>query len=151
MNKQLALVRQCREARRQAALARLAEAERAAAAAQAAVEHRSRQRDDALGDVLHLRSGRSAGLTQDQRWSLMPSAHAVHDLAERAVLQAQADVEAAHRGAADCRQALITCERALLRNDELLATLKSQALERSRLAEQSVDDEIAITWRPAGR
>jgi hypothetical protein len=149
VNKQLALVRSCREARRDAAAQRLAAAQRAALAAQGRAEQRSTELRQAFDDVLLLRSDRSATLDAQRRASVAPGVQALFELAERAAQHASIETETARHEAAECRKALVSCERSLLRNDELLGVLKTQMQVRARLGEQMQDDEVAITRRHA--
>lgn len=147
MNKQLVLIRHCREARRHAAAQRLAAAQRAAASAHDRAEQRSSEQRQACDDVLLLRSDRGTALDARRRASIMPSAQAMLDVADQAVQQAGLDADAARQAAEQARQALVCCERSLLRNGELLGALEAQRLARLRLGEQLLDDEVAITFR----
>jgi hypothetical protein len=145
VNKLLQLVRRSRNARKEAALVRLASAQRLlgdaiAASASATAEFEAAQgwREDFLR-----RNG--AGLNHDWRHTMLPSCNAVIHQRRLAAMEAFSGIAKHRLAVAQSRAALSACEKALLRTDELETQVKDAAKEHARLAEQSQDDDLAIT------
>jgi hypothetical protein len=147
----LALLRRSRDAKKEAALGRLAGAQ--ARQSQAAAEF---QRTVALAEEAEvwwqeLLARNGEGLDPAWRTTMLPSCIAlVYQRKEQAVKAAQA-VDERRTEVKKCRAEVTQCEKALLRTDELAQILKEQARALERLAEQSQDDDLAIGYGAARR
>jgi hypothetical protein len=145
MHTLMPLLRTARDARKQAAQRRLAaaqtqlaQAQGQAAEAQAAVVQARDARDQLLG-------GRGAGLQRDWRDTVLPSCLALIAQRQTAVVSAQQKISSASEALAKERAALNTCERALLRTDELQELLDGEVKELEARAEQLLDEDLALT------
>jgi flagellar biosynthesis chaperone FliJ len=140
----LRLLRKTRDARKDAAMAKLSAAQKQLAQAQAALQAAGLRWREAQvwRDELLRRNG--AGLGKDWRHTVLPSCVAVLALRATEAGRAAQDVEAAQQAVRAARSALTLCEKALLRTDELQDILKTEAQDQERLAEQSQDDDLAI-------
>jgi hypothetical protein len=151
MNKLLALVRKSRTARKEAAQGRLAAAQQELARAVAASTTAVAEIDEANDwrEAFLRRNG--VGLNKDWRHTMLPSINALIFQRRGATVKALERVEAQRRVVVECREALTRCERALMRNEELQGIVDLEAKDRERLAEQSQDDDLAISHgRSAG-
>ncbi len=144
MSALLRLLRKTRDARKEAAMGKLASAQGRLGQAQVALQTAGLRFREAQAwrDELLRRNG--AGLGRDWRHTLLPSCLAVIHLRATETTAAAKAVESAREEIESCRKALALCEKALLRTDELQHILKTQAQADERLAEQSQDDDLAI-------
>jgi hypothetical protein len=145
MHTLMPLLRTARDARKQAAQRRLA-------AAQAQLARAQGRAADAHGVVVQARdardqllSGRGAGLQRDWRDTVLPSCLALIAQCQTAVASAQQQVSSAGEALAKERAALNTCERALLRTDELQALLDGEVKDMEARSEQLLDEDLALT------
>jgi flagellar biosynthesis chaperone FliJ len=149
MKKLLILIRKSREARKDAAAGRLAAAQQGVGRAVANSKQKLSDLIQAKSEYDHLLATNGAGLLPDWRNSVLPGVLTLLELRARATQMAHRELMAQRAVVADCRRALTLCEKALLRTDELQAILKDEQRERERLAEQDVDDDLAIARRPS--
>lgn len=147
MNKLLTLIRKSRNARKEAAMGRLASAQKALADALAAASTCKAEIEEANAarEAFVRRNG--AGLNKDWRPTMLPSVNAFVTSKRNALLKAVEQVEVKRLAVAEARAAVTKAERALMRTDELQTIVKSEAADAARLAEQSQDDDLAITHK----
>jgi hypothetical protein len=140
----LRLLRKTRDARKEAALAKLSSAQSQLSQAMAAVTatHQGFLQAQQWREELVRRNG--AGLGRDWRHTMLPSCQVLLEMRASQVTEAISRVEECQQWVAQARAALTACEKALLRTDELQSILKGQARDAERLAEQSQDDDLAI-------
>ena len=144
MNKLLSLIRKSRNARKEAALGRLASAQKELEQALAASATCTAEiaESTAAREAFLRRNG--AGLNNDWRQTMLPSVNALIFLRRGATVKALQHVEVQRLAVAEARAALTRAERALMRTDELQSIVKTEADDHARLAEQSQDDDLAI-------
>ena len=147
----LPMLRQRRQARRDAAHARLARIQAEIEALQAEVRRcagQLREAEAARQAVLH-----GQGHAADPLWrqALLPSCEAVVEREHAACNRALAAIEPAQRRLAEARQALLQQERAMLRTQELEQLQRAAEQQAEAATEQSVDEDLAAAWRPGGR
>jgi hypothetical protein len=144
MSALLRLLRKTRDARKEAAMGKLASAQGRLGQAQVALQLAGLRYHEAQvwRDELLRRNG--AGLGRDWRHTLLPSSVAVVQLRAAEAQRTAKELEALQEEVQQCRKALALCEKALLRTDELQDILKTQDAAADRLAEQSQDDDLAI-------
>lgn len=147
MKKLLILIRKSRDARKEAAAGRLAAAQQAVARAVTNSRQKLSELVQAKTEYDHLLASNGAGLLPDWRVSVLPGVLTLLELRARATQMAHRELMAQRAVVVDCRKALTLCEKALLRTDELQGILKDEQRERERLAEQDVDDDLAIARR----
>jgi flagellar biosynthesis chaperone FliJ len=148
MNNLLTLLRKTRDARKEAALAKLSAAKNKLAHADAALDvvGLAFREAQALRRDLMRRNG--AGLAKDWRDTILPSCQSLIAVRARAVMQASKLLDEHKQQVDECRAALMRCEKALMRTDELRDIVKAQTNESQRLQEQSNDDDLALTYKP---
>jgi cellobiose-specific phosphotransferase system component IIA len=144
MNQVLRLLRSSRDARKEAALGKLAAAQGRLKQAQAELQAANVGFQEAQLWRLELLRRNGAGLGKDWRHTMLPSCQALLQLRGSAMAKAVKQVQEQDQAVQACRAALTLCEKALLRTDELQHILKEQADETLRLTEQSQDDDLAI-------
>ena len=144
MNKLLLLIRKSRIARREAAIGRLASAQKELEQALAASATCVAEIDESTASREAFLRRNGAGLNNDWRHTMLPSVNALIFLRRGATVKALQRVEAQRVAVAEARAALTRAERALMRTDELQSIVRSEAANHARLAEQSQDDDLSI-------
>lgn len=151
MKQILVLLRQARDARKDAALGRLSSAQSRQAKAAAEFQRTVTLAEEAEQWWKDLLARNGEGLDPAWRTTMLPSCIAlVYQRKEHAVKAAQA-LDEQRTEVKKCRANVTQCEKALLRTDELKQILKEQADALERLAEQSQDDDLAIGYRAVRR
>ena len=144
MNKLLRLIRKSRNARKEAALGRLASAQKELEQALAASANCMAEVDAATTSREALLRRNGAGLNNDWRQTMLPSVNALIFQRRGATIKALEHVKVQRGAVTEARAALTRAERALMRTDELQSIVKTEADDLARLAEQSQDDDLAI-------
>ncbi len=147
MNKLLTLLRKTRDARKEAALAQLAAAKSQLAQADAALDVAGLAFREAQTLRKELMRRNGAGLGKDWRDTILPSCHSLMVTRARVVVDASKLLDERKQRVDACRAALMLCEKALLRTDELHDIVKEQTQENERLQEQSNDDDLALSYK----
>ena len=142
----LALLRVARNARKEAALGRLTNAQ--SRQSQGAIEF---QRTVGLADEAErwrhdLLARNGDGLDPAWRITMLPSCVALVYQRKEQAIQAAQRLDELRSEVRKLRMDVTKCEKALLRTDELQKILKDQADFESRLAEQAQDDDFAIGY-----
>jgi hypothetical protein len=147
VNQLLTLLRKTRDARKEAALARLVAAKNKFAQADAAFDKAAVAFREARRWRADLLRRNGEGLGKDWRQTILPSCISLLEVRGRAVMEASDEMESHKRKVDECRAALMRCEKALMRTDELRDIVNAQAAEDTRLQEQSNDDDLALTYK----
>jgi hypothetical protein len=148
VNNLLTLLRKTRDARKEAALAKLSAAKSQLAQADAALDVVGLAFREAQTMRRDLMRRNGAGLARDWRDTILPSCYSLIAVRARAVVQASKFLNEQQQRVDECRAALMLCEKALMRTDELRDIVKAQTNESQRLQEQSNDDDLALTYKP---
>jgi hypothetical protein len=143
----MALVRKRRDAKRDAAMGRLAGAQQLLNNATQAWEQAVGLVNEAQAWRAELLARNGEGLHASWRLTTLPSCTALLTKRTHDVTRAMRSVEEHRRKVAEQRLALTRCEKALLRTDELQNILDEQDDERQRINEQTQEDDLATGYK----
>jgi hypothetical protein len=156
------LLKQCRSAQRDAAQARVQQAERRRAAAQAAYaqvqgEAQAAQaalRDHAQGSAVQIMAlGGLGGLggqaALDLRQALLAAAQQKAHNCVQKLLSCRTELDSSEQELQARLKERAACEKALVRTDELAAFHRNAVQAEAQTREQLDDDDLATGWRGA--
>ena len=143
----LALLRRFRSTRREVAAGRVAAARKLLDAADAAEAHARAGTEQAWAWQAEVVQRRGRAAQANWRDAMLPSCEAL--VAQRVAVQVQAQqAQRVMQQQLQAQQAaLLACERALLRTDELSHICDEQQQLAELAQEQSLDDDMAAAWR----
>lgn len=143
MSPVLKLLASNREARREVAMIKLAAARRAFDEAYAACEGAMAELQAAKQWREELLAQCALGAQQAVRESLLPACEALLSQRAKRFLQTQADLKAADAHMAAQRQAVLQCERDVLRLQEWQGLRRAESLRHAARQEEAEQDELA--------